>query len=158
MHRRVIRRAPTAALTVLVLAAAIAQADAVPADSDAVTTRKQTTVDLGEASPGELATWPDLRGHSCVPPADRLARIVGEPLSVGSFVGNTGRTIPVKVELFADGVERTRGDVRLAVAMCAGVSVLTTRLGWEGGRWRPHSTPGGLAGRAAMWRQLRLTA
>lgn len=72
----------------------------------------------------------------------------GEPVATtgSTFVANSGRTIPVKVELFADGVEQTRGDSRLAFATCAGAAAGSIALTWDGGRWTGHldtSTLGG---------------
>lgn len=58
MHRRTIGRAATAALTVLLVAASVALADTVPADGDAVNPGNQSLVDLGEAAPGAVVTWP----------------------------------------------------------------------------------------------------
>jgi hypothetical protein len=58
MQRRVIRRAAAAALIVLGLATAAAYADTVPADGDGLTAGNQTTIDLGQANPGQVLTWP----------------------------------------------------------------------------------------------------
>ena len=71
----------------------------------------------------------------------------GEPVATdgGVFVANVGRTVPVKVEVFADGVEQTSGDARLGVATCAGVAAIDLPLAWDGGRWVGHLDTGGLA-------------
>jgi hypothetical protein len=58
MQRRTLRRAALAAATGLLLSTTIAYADTVPADGDAVTPGSQTTIDLGQASPGQTVTWP----------------------------------------------------------------------------------------------------
>ena len=72
----------------------------------------------------------------------------GEPVATdgGAFVAHRGRTIPVKVEVFADGVEQRRGDVALDVATCGGTSTLRTEMAWRDGRWRVHLHTGGLPG------------
>ncbi len=69
-----------------------------------------------------------------------------EPLTGGVFVANPGRTIPIKFEIFANGVEQSRGAARFAVETCAGASVLETRLEWDGGRWTAHLDTGRLGG------------
>jgi hypothetical protein len=55
--------------------------------------------------------------------------------SGSTFVANRGRTIPVKVRLFVDGVERTSGDAVLAVAPCGGAITAQSPMAWSGGRW-----------------------
>ncbi len=55
-----------------------------------------------------------------------------------TLVAHRGRTIPVKVELFADGVEQTSGRARLSVATCDGAIVAGTPLTWRHGRWTAH--------------------
>ena len=68
----------------------------------------------------------------------------GEPVGSDgeSLVANRGRTIPVKVELFADGVEQTAGDARLEIQTCAGVASYSTSLDWDGSRWTAHLDTG----------------
>ena len=81
----------------------------------------------------------------------------GEPLSGGTFVGNPGRTIPIKVELFANGVEQTRGTARLTVASCAGGPTLhTVRLDWDGNRWTGHLDTSRLGGAGCFVATARL--
>ena len=58
MNRRMILRAGSAALAALLLAAVAVYADTIPADGDTVTPGNQTTVDLGQAGPGQTVTWP----------------------------------------------------------------------------------------------------
>jgi hypothetical protein len=72
----------------------------------------------------------------------------GEPVaSTGdTFVANNGRTIPVKVELFANGVERSTGRAALSVVGCAGGTPLDIELTWDGGRWTGHLDTSWLAG------------
>ncbi|HEX2754370.1 MAG TPA: HYR domain-containing protein [Candidatus Limnocylindrales bacterium] len=64
----------------------------------------------------------------------------GEPVgsSGATFVANAGRTVPVKVEMFADGVEQTHGVAVLTLATCAGTGAGTVGLSWDGGRWAGH--------------------
>jgi hypothetical protein len=73
-------------------------------------------------------------------PAVTWSAAWGEPVATsgGVFVANPGRTVPVKVELFADGVEQTHGNAVLAFATCAGEPVGSIALTWDGGRWVGH--------------------
>ncbi len=61
----------------------------------------------------------------------------GEPIagSGTTFTANRGRTIPVKVELFVDGVARTSGDAELVLSPCATGSGIRLTLVTGGGRW-----------------------
>jgi hypothetical protein len=72
----------------------------------------------------------------------------GEPVSSpgGTFVSNGGRTIPVKVELFADGVEQTTGEGSLSIVGCDGGTAMVMALSWDGGRWNGHLDAGSLGG------------
>ena len=72
----------------------------------------------------------------------------GEPVATtgAPFVANAGRTIPVKVEIFADGVEQSHGNATLEVMTCGGDAVGALDLGWDGGRWTAHLDTGRLAG------------
>ena len=56
----------------------------------------------------------------------------------GAFVAHLGRTIPVKVRIYADGVEQKTGDARLDVSSCDGTAVLELRLTRHDGRWATH--------------------
>ena len=60
-----------------------------------------------------------------------------EPVGNGeTFVANHSRTIPVKVRLFVDGVERSSGDVDLTATPCAGGAVAQDMpMSFSGGRW-----------------------
>ncbi len=60
-----------------------------------------------------------------------------EPVAGGgtTFEANRGRTLPVKVRLFVDGRERTRGDAGLTLNPCGGGSAIHLDLDWGGGRW-----------------------
>jgi hypothetical protein len=61
----------------------------------------------------------------------------GEPVagSGATFTANRGRTIPIKVELFVDGVVRTSGDAELRLSPCAAGSATTFALVPGNGRW-----------------------
>ena len=60
-----------------------------------------------------------------------------EPVGNGqTFAANHSRTIPVKVRLFVDGVERSTGDVHLTMTSCGGDSVAQDlTMSFSGGRW-----------------------
>ena len=52
-----------------------------------------------------------------------------------TFTANRGRNIPIKVELFIDGVARTSGDAELQLAPCATGSGIRVALVPGNGRW-----------------------
>jgi hypothetical protein len=60
-----------------------------------------------------------------------------EPVAGGSvFEANHGRTIPVKVSLFVDGVERSSGQARLTLTPCGGRDAfMGLSMTSGGGRW-----------------------
>ncbi|MGH2474594.1 MAG: HYR domain-containing protein [Candidatus Limnocylindrales bacterium] len=64
----------------------------------------------------------------------------------GVFVANRGRTVPVKVQLFVDGVERLAGDASLSLVPCGDGDVSVTELVNAGGRWNASLDTAGLAG------------
>jgi hypothetical protein len=72
----------------------------------------------------------------------------GEPVGLGadSFVANAGRNLPIKVQVFANGVERTRGRAELSVATCGGVATWSGPLSWDGSRWTGHLDTSWLGG------------
>ena len=72
----------------------------------------------------------------------------GEPISSpdATFMANAGRTIPIKVEMFANGVEKSRGQAALSIVGCAGGETLAMPLSWDGGRWTGHIDTGMLGG------------
>jgi hypothetical protein len=78
--------------------------------------------------------------------------IWGEPVGRdgATLVANAGRTIPMKVELFANGVRQTSGPATLVVTTCAGASVTTVPLDGDGGRWSGHLDTG-LLGRTGCF-------
>ncbi len=71
-----------------------------------------------------------------VPPV-AWSTVWGEPVSGGSgaLVVNGSRSVPVKVETFANGVEQVTGRAILSVAPCTGGSAVEIVLGRDGGRW-----------------------
>jgi HYR domain len=60
-----------------------------------------------------------------------------EPVTGGQvFEANHSRTIPVKVRLYVDGVERSSGQALLTLTPCGGGDVaLELPLDWSGSRW-----------------------
>jgi hypothetical protein len=72
----------------------------------------------------------------------------GEPVgtSGATFTANAGRSLPVKVEIFANGVEQTHGTASLAVATCGGTAVGTWAMSSGGGRWNGAIDTGALGG------------
>jgi hypothetical protein len=61
----------------------------------------------------------------------------GEPVagSGTTFTAHRGRNIPIKVELFVDGVARTNGDAELLLSPCATGSGIRLPLALGNGRW-----------------------
>lgn len=61
----------------------------------------------------------------------------GEPVSGSSAAlsANPGRTVPVKVEIFAGGVEVGWGEAGLRVDACDGTTLGARALIWGNGRW-----------------------
>jgi hypothetical protein len=74
--------------------------------------------------------------------------IWGEPVATdgSTFVANPGRTLPVKVRLFADGVEQTSGSATLTIATCAGAPAGSLPMTWGGGRWNGSLDTGSMGG------------
>jgi HYR domain len=58
--------------------------------------------------------------------------------SDATFTANPGRTLPIKVRLFLDGVEQATGNAELTLTPCGGGSAITLALDSGGGRWN-HS-------------------
>jgi hypothetical protein len=61
----------------------------------------------------------------------------GEPIggSPATLVSNQGRTIPLKLQIFANGVEQTRGTATVEIVACGGGDGLVVPLDWSSGRW-----------------------
>jgi len=61
----------------------------------------------------------------------------GEPVATigATFVANLGRSVPIKVEIFANGVAQTHGRALLALATCGGTNAGSIELTWDAGRW-----------------------
>jgi hypothetical protein len=72
----------------------------------------------------------------------------GEPVATtgDTFATNTSRTIPVKVEIFANGVEQSSGNAVLSIVGCGGGTPMTMPLSWDGNRWSGHLDASSLAG------------
>lgn len=72
----------------------------------------------------------------------------GEPVATSgsTFVANTGRTVPVKVRIFANGVERTTGAASLSFATCAGAPAGSLSMTYAGGRWNASVDTGSIGG------------
>jgi hypothetical protein len=72
----------------------------------------------------------------------------GEPVATSgdTFIANSRRTIPIKVGMFANGVEQRSGHGWLSVAACAGGTTLGLDLDWDGGRWTGHLDASRLGG------------
>ena len=54
------------------------------------------------------------------------------------LVTNTNRNVPIKVRIFANGVEQTTGSASLRVVTCGGDTALVVPLAWGSGRWNAH--------------------
>jgi hypothetical protein len=72
----------------------------------------------------------------------------GEPLAPGTdtFAVNGNRSIPVKVEIFANGVEQTGGHAVLSVVACGGGTPLELVMSFDSGRWNAKLDTSRLAG------------
>lgn len=65
----------------------------------------------------------------------------GEPVggTPAALVTNQSRNVPIKVEIFVNGVEQTSGEASLRIDACGGGFSVTTPLTWESpGRWTGH--------------------
>jgi hypothetical protein len=79
-------------------------------------------------------------GYSA-PPADVAWTVRwGEPVagSPAALSTNTSRNIPIKVRMFADGVEQMTGSASLRIVACGGDTALVVPLTWGSGRWGGH--------------------
>ena len=60
-----------------------------------------------------------------------------EPVAgaTSTFVANRGRTVPIKVQLFVNGVAASAGDADLQLTPCGGGTATELPLTWSAGRW-----------------------
>jgi hypothetical protein len=58
-----------------------------------------------------------------------------EPITDGQLDANQGRSVPLKLKLFVNGVERTSGNAALAVTPCGGGTPFVVPFVYNGGRW-----------------------
>jgi hypothetical protein len=81
-------------------------------------------------------------------PLATWSAVWGEPVATtgDTFATNTSRTIPVKVEIFANRVEQSTGNAVLSVVGCGGGTAMTMPLSWDGNRWGGHLDASSLAG------------
>ena len=68
-------------------------------------------------------------------PTDVGTVVWGEPITDGKLDANQGRTVPLKIRLFVDGVERTSGNASLSIVPCGGGTPTVVPLTFSGGRW-----------------------
>jgi hypothetical protein len=101
-----------------------------------------------DASGNESSMTFDVRVSLTVGSSVAWSAIWGEPVATdgSTFVANAGRTLPVKVRIFADGVEQMSGSALLTVATCAGVQMASLPMTWGGGRWNGSVDTGTLGG------------
>ena len=64
----------------------------------------------------------------------------GAPIdaSPAALATNANRNVPIKVRIFADGVEQTTGSASLVISSCGGDPALVVPLTWGSGRWTAH--------------------
>jgi hypothetical protein len=81
-------------------------------------------------------------------PAVVWSAVWGEPVGMSgdTLSASPSRTIPVKVDIFADGVEQTTGTAVLSWASCAGSAIGSGAMSWDGGRWTGHLDASQLGG------------
>ena len=86
------------------------------------------------------ATFAVTVNYLAPPPDVRWSALWGTPVegSPSGFVTNQNRTVPIKVRIFANGVEQTSGSASLRVASCGGDTALVVPLAWGSGRWNAH--------------------
>src|SRR4029079_11417200 len=69
-------------------------------------------------------------------PADDVYSVQwSEPVTDGTLTANQGRTVPLKLRLFVNGVERTSGNAALTVTPCGGRSPVVMPLDFSRGPW-----------------------
>ena len=64
----------------------------------------------------------------------------GEPIGGSSptLVANQGRNVPLKLEIFANGIELTAGSAEVRIVACGGGDPLSVPLTFASGRWNGH--------------------
>ena len=100
---------------------------------------------FGVGTRAVTCTATDAKGNSSSDTFDVTVQLVAshvtsavwlEPVGGGAtFEANRGRTIPIKVRLFVDGVERTSGDAALRLTPCGGGPGIVLPLEWGSARW-----------------------
>jgi hypothetical protein len=70
----------------------------------------------------------------------------GEPITDGKLDANQGRTVPLKIRLFVNGVERTSGNASLSIVPCGGGTPYLLPMTFSGGRWTAKLDTSALAG------------
>jgi hypothetical protein len=91
------------------------------------------TASVTYVSPVSPTTWTATWGEPVASPGD-------------TFVANSGRTIPFKLAILANGVAQTSGQAAVSVVACSGGTALSIALSWDGGRWAGHLDTSRLAG------------
>ena len=69
-----------------------------------------------------------------------------EPVTDGKLDTNQSRSVPLKLRLFVNGVERTSGSASLSIAPCGGGTPYVLPLTFSGGRWAAKLDTSNLAG------------
>jgi hypothetical protein len=102
-------------------------------DAAGLHTSASFTAKVSYVSPIPPTTWTAAWGEPVASPGD-------------TFVANSGRTIPFKLSILANGVARTSGQAAVSVVGCSGGTPLSIALSWDGGRWTGHLDTSQLAG------------
>src|SRR6185369_12184509 len=78
-------------------------------------------------------------------PADDVYSVQwSEPVTDGTLTANQGRSVPLKLRLFVNGVEKTTGNAALSIVPCGGGSAVVVPLDFSGGRWTVKLETGSL--------------
>jgi hypothetical protein len=78
------------------------------------------------------------------PQTDVYAVQWSEPVTDGTLSANQGRSVPLKLRLFVNGVERTSGNAALSIVPCDGGTPVVVPLDFSGGRWSVKLETGAL--------------
>ena len=79
-------------------------------------------------------------------PGDAYTSQWGEPIADGKLETNQSRSVPLKLRLFVNGVERTTGTASLSIVPCGGGTPYVLPLTFTGGRWTGKLDTSNLAG------------